>query len=244
MAVQRPSRRLHRRRLFFYTLTGTEHGSQPSLTTRDRELVSVLEVRIVPGDLNHRPQTPQSVTLPTLSRAVDNPVNRPPRHLDKNTSDCWQPRHFCSYPSQAGLARFTSPSLVFLSPASRTGTVYKPVTCVFIPAKQHWHGVQSRHLCFYPRQSALARLTTPSLVFLSQPSSTGTVYKPVTCVLIPGKPHWHGWQPRHWFSYPRLAPLARWTTPSLVFLSQASSTGTVFTGTQPITVDALTWPVH
>ena len=30
-------------RLFFYPLTGAEHGSQPSLTFRDRELVSVLE---------------------------------------------------------------------------------------------------------------------------------------------------------------------------------------------------------
>ena len=69
MAVQRPSRRLHRRRLFFYPLTGTELGSQPSLTTRDRELVSVLEVRIEPEDLNPRPLTPQSVTLPTLPRA-------------------------------------------------------------------------------------------------------------------------------------------------------------------------------
>ena len=53
---------------FFYPLTGTEHGSQPSLTTLDRELVSVLEVRIEPGDLNPRPLTPQSVTLPTLPR--------------------------------------------------------------------------------------------------------------------------------------------------------------------------------
>ena len=69
MAVQRPSRRLHRRGLFFYPLTGTELGSQPSLTTRDRELVSVLEVRIEPGDLNPRPLTPQSVTLPTLPLA-------------------------------------------------------------------------------------------------------------------------------------------------------------------------------
>ena len=50
----------------FYPLTGTEHGSQPSLTTRDRELVSVQEVRIEPGDLNPRPLTQQSVTLPTL----------------------------------------------------------------------------------------------------------------------------------------------------------------------------------
>ena len=54
---------------FFYPLTGTEHGSQPCLTTCDRELVSVLEVRIEPGDLNPRPLTPQSVTLPTLPRA-------------------------------------------------------------------------------------------------------------------------------------------------------------------------------
>ena len=42
----------------FYPLTGTELGSQLSLTTRDRELVSVLEVRIEPGDLNPRPLTP------------------------------------------------------------------------------------------------------------------------------------------------------------------------------------------
>ena len=54
---------------FFCPLTGTEYGSQPSLTTRDRELVSVLEVRIEPGDLNPRPLIPQSVTLPTLPRA-------------------------------------------------------------------------------------------------------------------------------------------------------------------------------
>ena len=54
---------------FFCQLTGTEYGSQPSLTTRDRELVSVLEVRIEPGDLNPRPLTPQSVTLPTIPRA-------------------------------------------------------------------------------------------------------------------------------------------------------------------------------
>ena len=56
-------------RLFFYPLTGTDHGSQPSLITRDKELVSVLEVRIEPGDLNPRPLTPQSVTLPTIPRA-------------------------------------------------------------------------------------------------------------------------------------------------------------------------------
>ena len=54
---------------FFYPVTGTEHGSQPSLTTCDRELVSVLEVRIEPGDLNPRLLTQQSVTLPTLPRA-------------------------------------------------------------------------------------------------------------------------------------------------------------------------------
>ena len=34
---------------FFYPLNSTEHRSQPSLTTRDRELVSLLEVRIKPG---------------------------------------------------------------------------------------------------------------------------------------------------------------------------------------------------
>ena len=52
---------------FFFThLIGTEHGSPPCLTTRDRELVSVVEVRIEPGDLNPRPLTPQFVTLPTL----------------------------------------------------------------------------------------------------------------------------------------------------------------------------------
>ena len=56
-------------RLFCYALTGTEHGAQPSLTCHDLELVSVLEIRIEPGDLNPRPLTPQSVTLPTLPRA-------------------------------------------------------------------------------------------------------------------------------------------------------------------------------
>ena len=49
--------------------TGTEHGSQPALTTCDRELVYVLEVRIEQGDLNPRPLTQQSVTLPTLPQA-------------------------------------------------------------------------------------------------------------------------------------------------------------------------------
>ena len=68
VSVQRPSRRLHRRRAFD-PLNGTENGSQLSLTTRDREQVSVLEVRIEPGDLNTRPLTPQSVTLPTLPLA-------------------------------------------------------------------------------------------------------------------------------------------------------------------------------
>ena len=48
----------------FYPLNGTEHGSPPSMTTRDRELVYVLEVRIEPGDLN-----PQTITLQTLPRA-------------------------------------------------------------------------------------------------------------------------------------------------------------------------------
>ena len=55
--------------IFYLPTYATELGSQPSLTTRDRELVSVLEVRIEPGDLNPRPLTPQSVTLPTLPRA-------------------------------------------------------------------------------------------------------------------------------------------------------------------------------
>ena len=39
-----------------------------SLTTSERELVSVLEVSIEPGDLNPRPLNQQSVTLPTLPR--------------------------------------------------------------------------------------------------------------------------------------------------------------------------------
>ena len=46
MAVQRPSRRLRIKETFFLPLNGAEHGSPPSLTTHDRELVSVLEVRI------------------------------------------------------------------------------------------------------------------------------------------------------------------------------------------------------
>ena len=54
---------------FFPPLNGTEHGSQPSLTTSDRELGSVPEVRIEPGDLNQRPLVPQSVTLPTIPGA-------------------------------------------------------------------------------------------------------------------------------------------------------------------------------
>ena len=48
---------------FFYQLNGSERGSQPS---HDRELVSVREVKIEPGDLNPRPLTQQSVTLPIL----------------------------------------------------------------------------------------------------------------------------------------------------------------------------------
>ena len=39
----------------------------------DRELVSVLEVRIELGNLNPRPKTPQSVTLPTIPRALSIP---------------------------------------------------------------------------------------------------------------------------------------------------------------------------
>ena len=50
VAVQQPSQRLHRM-IFFSQLNGTEHGPQPSLTTHDREQVSVLEVNIKPGDL-------------------------------------------------------------------------------------------------------------------------------------------------------------------------------------------------
>ena len=70
MAAQRPSRRLHFSRLFLHTLNGTEHGSLPSLTTSNRELVSVLEVRIEPKDLNPGPLTPHSVTLPTLPLTI------------------------------------------------------------------------------------------------------------------------------------------------------------------------------
>ena len=54
---------------FFFQLNGTENVSPPSPTTRDRELVSAPEVRIEPGDLNPRPLTPQSATLPTIPRA-------------------------------------------------------------------------------------------------------------------------------------------------------------------------------
>ena len=54
---------------FYHPLNGTGHGSPPSLTTRDRELVSVLEVRIEPMYLNQRPLTPQFVTLPTALQA-------------------------------------------------------------------------------------------------------------------------------------------------------------------------------
>ena len=43
---------------FFYPLNGAEHGSQPSLTTRDRELVYLVEVIIEPGNLNPRPLSP------------------------------------------------------------------------------------------------------------------------------------------------------------------------------------------
>ena len=69
VAVQRPSRRLHRRRLFFLPTYRYRAWVQPSLTARDRELVSALEVRIEPGDLNPRSLTHQSATLPTLPRA-------------------------------------------------------------------------------------------------------------------------------------------------------------------------------
>ena len=41
-----PGRRLHRRRRYFRPLKDTEHGSPPPLTTRDRELVSLLKMSI------------------------------------------------------------------------------------------------------------------------------------------------------------------------------------------------------
>ena len=66
MAVQRQVEDSTAGDYFVYQFTGTEHGSQPSLATCDRELVSVLEARIEPRDLNLRYLTPQSVTLPTL----------------------------------------------------------------------------------------------------------------------------------------------------------------------------------
>ena len=58
VAVQRPSRRVHRIWDCFSPLNGTEHEFQPSLTTRDRELVSVLEVGIEPGSFE--PETSDS----------------------------------------------------------------------------------------------------------------------------------------------------------------------------------------
>ena len=54
---------------FFNPLKDTEHRSPPCLTTLDRELVSVLEVRIEPGDLNQRLLTPESIILPTIPLA-------------------------------------------------------------------------------------------------------------------------------------------------------------------------------
>ena len=97
MAVQLPSRRLHHKRLF-HPLNGTEHGSPPSLTTRDRELVSVLEVIIEPGDLNLKPLTPQSVTLPTLPRAGHLIIFLTPGHkMRQQTLVCeiTQAKFFC-----------------------------------------------------------------------------------------------------------------------------------------------------
>ena len=49
--------------MFHWILVIIVKGCRVSLTTRDREQVSVLEARIEPGDLNRRPLTPQSVTL-------------------------------------------------------------------------------------------------------------------------------------------------------------------------------------
>ena len=53
---------------FFHPINGSEHGSPPSLTTRDKELVSVLELRSKSRarGSNQLPLNPQSVTLPTL----------------------------------------------------------------------------------------------------------------------------------------------------------------------------------
>ena len=68
MTVQRQNLRLDRIGDFIHSLKGKEHGSPPSLTTRDREQVSVLEVSIKPWDFNPRPLTPQFVTLATLPR--------------------------------------------------------------------------------------------------------------------------------------------------------------------------------
>ena len=56
------------RLLFTHLINRTENGSPPPLTTHDRELVSALEVRIEPWDLNPRPLTLQSVTLPIIPR--------------------------------------------------------------------------------------------------------------------------------------------------------------------------------
>ena len=73
-------------------LNGTDHGSQPSLTTRDRELASVLEVIIEPGDLNQRPLTTLSVALPTIPRAIL-VVNTDPVSVKRITAfmvdGCW-----------------------------------------------------------------------------------------------------------------------------------------------------------
>ena len=54
---------------FFLPLNGTEHGSPPSLTARDSELVSVPEVRTKHGYLNPRPLS-LSTQLPTLETRV------------------------------------------------------------------------------------------------------------------------------------------------------------------------------
>ena len=70
---------------FFTHLTvHTEHGSHPSLTTRDRELVSVLEVRIEPGDLNPRSLTPQSHSTNSTMGCVNIDKTEPPTPTEQS----------------------------------------------------------------------------------------------------------------------------------------------------------------
>ena len=55
---------------FFSPLNGTEHGSQPPLTTRDRELVSVLEIRIEPWYGMHKTETKFIVAAIVLKTVI------------------------------------------------------------------------------------------------------------------------------------------------------------------------------